>query len=107
MVDFLQLPISQWLLVFWKRSTRVEGDLEIEYMVTKWLGGAEGGEEEGRSEGLFRGEQLDWKVFLGLRCCQLASSVAPGFHNIQSQLFLCQYLSLRTEMWLPIPYPDL
>ena len=107
MVDFLQLSISQWLLVLWKRSTRVEGDLEIEYMVTEWLGGAKGGEEEGRAEGLFRGEQLDWKVFLGLRYCQLANSMVMEFHNIQSQPFLCQYLSLRTEMWLPIPYLDL
>jgi hypothetical protein len=68
------------------------GDLEIEYMVTEWLGGAEGGEEEGRSEGLFRGKQLNWKVFLGLRRCQLANSIAMRFHNIQSQPFPCQYL---------------
>lgn len=60
MVDLIQLSISQWLLVFRQRYVRVSLDIEVEDMVAKCLGRAEGGKEEGCAERLTRGEELDW-----------------------------------------------
>jgi hypothetical protein len=69
-MNLLQLSISQRLLIFWKRRIRVRFNFKIEDMIAKCLGGAEGGKEEGGSEGLSGCQELDWEVFLCLCHCQ-------------------------------------
>jgi hypothetical protein len=51
-VYFLQFSVSQWLLVLRQRRIGVRFHVEVEDMVAECLGGAEGSEEEGSSEGL-------------------------------------------------------
>lgn len=66
MVDVVQLPVSQRLLVFWQRDIRVGLNFEVENMVAECLGRAEGGKEEGGAKRLTGQEELNREIFLCL-----------------------------------------
>lgn len=66
MMNLLQLPISQRLLIFRLRQIWIVLHINVKDMAAIRFGGAERGEEKGSLEVFLGGEELDWEVLLGL-----------------------------------------